>query len=511
MPRSKKSFELTDLPDWLTEIRRSGKTIAHCHGVFDLLHPGHIVHLKEAGSLADVLIVTITSDRFVNKGPGRPVLSADRRVAMLEALEIVDAVAISDFANGLEAIKVIQPDFYVKGPDYKNPSEDLTGNMQREIDAVTAVGGKIHLTTGETMSSSQIANSLLTSENSEQATFLKYLRKSISPHDIEFTFQEIGKLNVLVIGETIIDTYIKCEALGKSSKDPVLAFRPMEVESQLGGVLAIAKHLAGLGAKTSLLTRVGSSDRWADLIRRDISGTVDLHLLETFDEPTIEKTRYVDSITGNKVFETYQISDSGSSERDASAFNDYLANLIEGFDLVVVADYGHGLINRDGVQILTERAKVLAVNTQSNAGNRGFNTISKYPRLDLLCLNGGEVALELRERHLELEVLVPDLLNRTGARFAAVTSGSKGVIVAQKIDNSHEVISVPAFASRVQDRVGAGDALFAAISLCVTAGGKPILSGLLGNLAGAASIADLGNRVILDKVSLIRHAQALLK
>ncbi len=496
---------------WAAEARKAGKTIAHCHGVFDLLHPGHILHLKEAKAMADLLVVTVTEDVYVNKGPGRPVIDADGRSKMLEALQVVDAVAISHHPTGIPMIEAIQPNFYVKGPDYKNPSLDLTGNMQREIDAVESFGGIVHVTTGPTMSSSRIRNEMLLSGGEVGSRFLATFREQVSESDVDQMFSKVSSMKVLVLGEAIIDTYESCEALGKSSKDPVLAFRKLGSESQLGGSLAIARHVAGMGAQTTLMTRVGAGDGTKSRLEAEIGSDIALVVLESQDEPTIEKTRYVDVLTGNKVFETYQIGESRASQRDSKALVSVLAEVIDDFDLILVADYGHGLLDEDTIQLLATRARKLSVNTQSNAGNRGFNSISKYPRLDIVCLNGGEVALELRERHLSMEVLVPELLERTGAEIVAVTSGAYGLVLGLNNDNEKRVELVPAFATKVKDRVGAGDALFAATSVSWVASQNPLLAAVLGNLAGAASIAELGNRIAIDRVSLHRHVTAMLK
>jgi bifunctional ADP-heptose synthase (sugar kinase/adenylyltransferase) len=234
-------------------------------------------------------------------------------------------------------------------------------------------------------------------------------------------------------------------------------------------------------------------------------------LVESEDEPTIEKTRFLDSLTGNKVFETYQIGESVASKADSEELLTNLRSVIGDFDLVLVADYGHGLLDSGVISELSSHARLLSVNTQSNAGNRGFNTISKYPRLDVVILNGAEVALELREKHLRMEVLVPELLERTQAKFVGVTMGAKGLIYGVKGETGIAVETVPAFSTVVKDRVGAGDALFAVTSVALAAEASPLVASLLGNLAGAASIAELGNRVTIDRTSLLRHASATLK
>lgn len=506
-----KIMELAALAVWAAEAREAGKTIAHCHGVFDLLHPGHILHLREAKALADFLVVTVTEDVYVNKGPGRPVIDADGRSKMLEALQVVDVVAISHHPTGIQMIEAVKPNFYVKGPDYMNPSLDLTGNIQREIDAVESFGGRVHVTTGPTMSSSRIRNEMQLSGGEVGSRFLATFREQVSESDVDQMFSKVSTMKILVLGEAIIDTYVNCEALGKSSKDPVLAFRKLGRESQLGGSLAIARHVAGMGAQTTLMTRVGAGDGTKARLEAEIGSDIALIVLESQDEPTIEKTRYVDVLTGNKVFETYQIGESRASQRDSHALVSVLSDFIDDFDLILVADYGHGLLDEGTIQLLAKRARKLSVNTQSNAGNRGFNSISKYPSLDIVCLNGGEVALELRERHLSMEVLVPELLVRTGAEIVAVTSGANGLVLGWNNENEKRVELVPAFATKVKDRVGAGDALFAATSVSWVASQNALLAAVLGNLAGAASIAELGNRIAIDRVSLHRHVTAMLK
>lgn len=508
---AEKIFSLTSLASWCEDKKPQGMKIAHCHGVFDLLHPGHLRHLEEAKSLGGIVVVTVTSDNHVNKGPGRPLIPAEERARMIGALSIVDAVAISDHNNAVPAIQAVRPHFYVKGPDYGDPDRDLTGNMRREINAVKSLGGELYITQGQTMSSSSIRNELLLEQDGEVADFLRDLRTAVTEEQVGALFEKIAKLNVLVVGEAIIDTYITCEALGKSSKDPVLAFRPLASESQLGGSLAIARHVAGLGANTSIVCRVGQSDSWKETIAKEMPDSVSLMLLESEDEPTIQKTRYVDAMTGNKVFETYNIGDSVASIKDSEKLADALKENLADYDLVLVADYGHGLLDPRSIEALSKSKPMIAVNTQSNAGNRGFNTVSKYPRVDIVCLNGSEVALELRQQHRDVVELVPEFMDTTGANFVAITSGSRGVTYGKRENGETSVATAPAFATKVIDRVGAGDALFAAIAVFLAAGASSRLAALAGNLAGAASIAAMGNQVAIDSVSMRRHLGALLK
>lgn len=116
------------------------KTIVHCHGCFDMLHVGHVRHLELARELGDVLIVTVTSDRYVNKGPGRPMFRAHERAEMLAALRCVDHVGINDAATAIPAIRALRPTIYVKGKEYEGR---MTPMLDDEKEAVESVGGKL--------------------------------------------------------------------------------------------------------------------------------------------------------------------------------------------------------------------------------------------------------------------------------------------------------------------------------------------------------------------------------
>lgn len=105
-----------------------------CHGCFDILHIGHIRQLVYARGLAPrsvPLIVTLTHDRFISKGAGRPCFSASLRAECVAAVDGVDYVAVVHEATGLQAIEIIRPAFYVKGREYEGRS-GVTA-MEREL------------------------------------------------------------------------------------------------------------------------------------------------------------------------------------------------------------------------------------------------------------------------------------------------------------------------------------------------------------------------------------------
>lgn len=119
---------------------------------FDFLHIGHKKHLQKAREYGDRLIVSVTSDRWVCKGIGRPIFSESQRMEMIGALRFVDNVILSDHENAVTVIKTVRPSFFCKGEDYLNG--DKTGNLDKERAAVEAVGGRLVIITNDIVYSS---------------------------------------------------------------------------------------------------------------------------------------------------------------------------------------------------------------------------------------------------------------------------------------------------------------------------------------------------------------------
>ena len=199
----------------------AGDKIVHAHGVFDLLHVGHIRHLKEAKQMGDVLVVTLTPDRFVNKGPHRPAFPEDLRAEALAALEVVDYVAINLWPTSVETIARIQPHIYVKGSEFVNEASDITGAIAVEADAVRQAGGRVQFTEDIAFSSSNLLNRFLSAFPPEVEIYLEKLRRRFSMDEILSWLEKCGSLRPLVVGEAILEEYVFCTGLGKSTKDPV--------------------------------------------------------------------------------------------------------------------------------------------------------------------------------------------------------------------------------------------------------------------------------------------------
>ena len=150
----KKILDLDSLKKIIRGFKEEEKIIVHCHGCFDLVHYGHIKHFKEAREQGDILIVTVTEDRYVNKGKGRPFFTEDQRCEFLEQLEIIDYLALNNAASSAAIIRFLAPDIYVKGIEYKNMQEDP--KLIEEMSAIESVKGKIYYTDDIVFSSTHL-------------------------------------------------------------------------------------------------------------------------------------------------------------------------------------------------------------------------------------------------------------------------------------------------------------------------------------------------------------------
>jgi rfaE bifunctional protein kinase chain/domain len=476
--------------------------------VFDLLHIGHIRHFEQAKQLGDVLVVTVTPDSYVNKGSHRPAFAQDLRAEAIASLQCVDYVAINAWPTAVETIRLLKPHLYVKGPDYKDYKRDLTGKILDEEQAIKEVNGQIVFTDDLVFSSSSLINNYMSVFPKEVVEYLAGFSRRYSVERVLSTLQNVQSIKVLVVGEPIIDEYQYCEQIGKSAKEPVLAVRYLWTEKFAGGALAIVNHVANFSDRVSLVTFLGQEMSQEDFICQQLNNRVEKLFLYKPGSPTIVKRRFVESYLAQKLFEVYEIDDGQLGREENRALCEKLDDVLPLFDVVIVSDYGHGMLSEDAIDVLCRKARFLAVNTQSNAGNKGFSTISKYPRADYICLAHHEIALEERNRRASLKDMILSVSQRLKCGRVLVTCGKDGNL---GYSEEEGFVQVPAFANQVVDRMGAGDAVLSLTALCIAQRAPMEVVSFIGNVVGAQAVATLGHRRSVDRVALSKHIESLLK
>lgn len=492
------------------KFRKNGKKIIHCHGVFDLLHPGHIRYLTEAKKNGDILIVTITGDAFVKKGPGRPVFTEALRAEVLAGLSVVDYVSIIYDVSAIFAIRAIQPHFYVKGPDMKDRKlpAGIPSRLGAEEDAVRKAGGTLLYTDGPIFSSSHLLNEFFTQYPPETKMYLDQFRKKYATDQILADLGSMRNKKILVIGDAIVDQYHYTSPMGKSTKEPITVHKYIKDESYAGGTLATANHVASLVDSLTLVTVLGQKRTQEPFIRKHLKKCIIPKFFYRRDGSTIVKRRYIDEYTSQKLFQVSYITDKDIHTSVENKILTYLRQNAAEFDIVIVNDYGHGLLTPKLIRLITRKAKFIGINVQANSANFGFNLITKYPRADFVCVDDIELRLATHDRHGELKSLIKKIYKALHCREILVTRGPFG---STSYAQGSGFLDTPAFTSSIVDRVGAGDALFSIAATAYGAGLPRDMVAFLGNVAAALKIQTIGNKESIDFKEMTKFITRLLK
>lgn len=504
---TEKIVSIEQLAQRSAELKAQGKTVALCHGTFDLLHIGHIRHLQSASRQADALLVSVTADEYVNKGPGRPVFNEYLRAENIAALACVDSVAINHAPTAVNVLDQTKPDWYVKGSDYKSTGDDVTGNIQHEQDAVERHGGRIFFTDELTSSSTRLLNEYFEVFSPETSAYLDEFKVACGATAMIDKLKTLNGLNVLVVGEAIVDEYHYTSPLGQTGKGNVFAVKYSDYERFAGGAIAVANHVAEFAGSVTLLSGLGATQSHEDFIRSNLNPLIDPVFFFSQDRPTIVKRRYVDADIA-KLFEVYFYNDAPLPEDSNRKIVTWLDKHLRDYDVVIVPDFGNGFISNEMVAALSSGAKYLAVNAQVNSGNRGYHLITRYPRADFLSMNEPELRLAVHDKGGAIEELAGILAQRLGAAHIAITRGTKGALM---LDDVKTAYKIPALSSKVVDRIGAGDAFLSVAGLCLGAGLPAEQALFAGSAAAALDVQIVCNREPVRAVALFKYMTTLLK
>jgi rfaE bifunctional protein nucleotidyltransferase chain/domain len=502
-----KVLSLEELAGVVAEHKAAGRQVVLCHGVFDLVHPGHIRHFEHARREGDVLVVTVTPDRFVNKGPGRPVFNEALRAQSVAALELVDHVAVNEWPTAVETIGRLRPDVYVKGGEYEQRDADVTGGIFEEERAVLEVGGRIHFTHDVTFSSSHLLNAHFEVFSPEAEAFLEDFRLRHSAGEIVDLLKSFAGLSVLVVGDAIIDEYDFCRAYGMASKSATIAAQLLHHEAYVGGAMAIANHLAGFCDRVDLVTCLGGMDTREDFIRSSLKANVEPTFHVRPDGPTTVKRRYVHHFLVTKLFEVAEFNDEPLPADVSAEVERDLASRLGDYDVVLVADFGQGFLNQKAIETIVSRSRFVGVNAQTNAINLGYNPVTRYPRANYVCIDAEEAHLAYGERHAPLDDVVEALTAQLDPQVLTITRGQNGSLVRAR---TGETAVVPVFSREVVDTIGAGDAFLALTAPCAHAGAPPEVIGFVGNAVGALAVRIVGNKESVEAVPLYKFVSTLL-
>lgn len=490
------------------ELKKAGNTIVQTHGVFDLIHPGILKHLNQAKTQGDILVVTIIKDKDVRRGPGRPIFPDQLRAENVASLELVDYVCVVDDDPPFECSQYIKPHVFAKGQAYKERDRKIHQKIFEEEKEFYFGASKIYETDGFSMSSTKIINQFVDIYPPETRFFLDQFKNKHPFKTIADSIDKLKDMKVMLIGDGIIDEYHYCEPIGKASKSNLVVNKYSEHEVFAGGAFAIANHLAGICDQVHMVSLLGLEDSREEFILNNLKPNVSSKFFYRNDGPTTIKKRYVHQYLNQKLFEINFLNDAYIHNELESQVIQYLASEIPKYDLVLLSDFGHGFINNKIYDTIENLSKILAINTQTNAANSGYNLITKYHHPNYVCLDEMEIRLAAQKKFESVDDIAREIRKKVHAHHLVVTLGKKGSI---GVDDKDDICRTPIFSTKVVDTIGAGDAFFAFTAPCFAQGMPLDLVSFIGNAVGALAVQIVCNKRSVEKYELLEFINSLTK
>jgi bifunctional ADP-heptose synthase (sugar kinase/adenylyltransferase) len=467
---------------------RENKVIM-CHGVFDVVHPGHIRHLLYAKSKADILITSITADRHITKGVNRPHVPQDLRAVNLAAFEVVDYVVIDKNEKPLENLRIIQPDYFAKGFEYT--ATGMPAKTAEEAEVVQSYGGEIIFTPGDIIYSSTNLINLAPPAIRLEKLHVEMERAGLTFDRLRETLHKMDGYRVHAVGDTIVDSYTHCGMIGGQSKTPTMSVLFERKVDYVGGAAIVAKHLRAAGGEVTFSTVLGDDDLRTLVVEDLKADGIDVRAVVDPSRPTVNKNAIV--VGGYRLLKVDTLDNRSISDQILHEMTKTIHDVPA--DAVVYADFRHGIFNRrtipEFVRALPPQCYKVA---DSQVASRWGNIVD-FQGFDLITPNEREARFALCDQDSGIRPLASQLYDAAHCKLLILKLGERGVLACRSVD--HESLDsyfvIESFVDRLVDAVGAGDALLAYATLAMLATRNEAIATILGAFAAAVECECDGN------------------
>lgn len=488
---NRKILDAQELAKKLGKFPRK-KRVVMCHGTFDIVHPGHIRHLLYAREKGDALVVSLTCDEHILKANYRPHVPEALRAMNLAALEMVDYVIVDRNATPIENIRLIQPDFFVKGYEYGVDGK-LPPKTQEEKDSVEGYGGEIIFTPGDVVfSSSAIIESKLPDLAVEKLALLMRL-ENVSFADLRAALAAAAGTRVHVVGDTIVDTLTHTELIGANAKTPTFSVRYAGKTDYVGGAGIVAKHMRAASADVTFTTVLGD-DPLKEFVLDDLKAagiTVDAIIDRT--RPTTNKNAFV--ADGYRLLKVDTLDNRSISDRVVARIVESLRTVKT--DAVIFSDFRHGMFNPSTIPALIEAIPSGVFRVADSQVASRWGNILDFPNFDLITPNEKEARFALADQDSVVRPLGSRLYREANCKVLMLKMGARGMMTfrgnVEVPGDRGQFFVLDSFVDTVADAVGTGDALLAYATLALKTTGNPVIASILGAVAAAVECEYDGN------------------
>jgi len=478
--KNEMSTESTEILQKLGE----GKRIVFVSGNFNIIHPGHLRLLKFASECGDFLVVGVTGDASLPMS-----IPAQMRLESVRAIGFVGyAFLMEESPNGF--IARFKPAVVVKGKEFET-------RLNPEREALDVYGGTLLFSSGEVRFSSidLMKRELL------EINFSSIKKPLDFPHRHGFTFADLisvvknfSKLNVVVLGDLIVDEYITCDALGMSQEDPTIVVTPIRSDKFVGGAGIVAAHARGLGAKVSYLCVTGNDPTSVFAKETLTRFEVDNTFIVDENRPTTLKQRF--RASGKTLLRVSHLRQHDISLELADSLFDALKDEISKCNLLIFSDFNYGCLPQalvERVIAYCHKKKIMMAADSQTSSQLG--DVSRYKGMHLLTPTEHEARISMRDNNSGLVVLAEALRLKAQAEQVFVTLGSEGLLIHAPAPKGGNFLTdqLPAFNSSPKDVSGAGDSLLTCASMALALGTDVWQAAYLGCIAAACQVGRVGN------------------
>ena len=470
-----------------------------CHGVFDVVHPGHMRHLVYAKSKADILIASLTADKHITKGLYRPHVPQDLRAVNLAAFEMVDYVLIDERDKPLENIRLIQPDYFAKGFEYGGLGNEITQKTADELEVVRSYGGELIFTPGDVVYSSSALIREAAPDVRHANLHILMERNNLDFEGLRRVLDQMHGRRVHVLGDTIVDSYTYCAMIGGQTKTPTLSVAFERKIDYVGGAGVVAKHLLAAGADVTFSTVLGD-DPLKEFVIEDLTRAgVNLRAVVDTTRPTVNKNAII--VGGYRLLKVDTLDNRSISDEILSKLQGNVSG--DRVDAVVYSDFRHGIFNRRTIPKLIEAIPPDTYRVADSQVASRWGNITEFKDFDLITPNEREARFALGDQDSGVRPLASLLYDAARCELLILKLGERGVLACRDYEHysldSYFVVN--SFADRVVDAVGAGDAMLAYATLSMLACGNDAAATIIGNMAASCECEVDGNiPVTLEQV-----------
>ncbi|MDA7818275.1 PfkB family carbohydrate kinase [Sulfurimonas sp.] len=464
---------------------KSTDRIVFVSGNFNILHPGHLRLLKFAKESGDFLVVGIKrNDKNEN------LLDVDIRLEAINHSMYVDYAFILEY-DEVEFIKELKPDIVVKGGEHEE-------QINPESKIVESYGGKFIFTSGDISFSSLslLQNEFKKLDISNIEKPLSYIKRhDIISNKLINIIDKFNDLNILVIGDSIVDEYITCEPLGMSQEDPTIVVSPISSDKFLGGAAIVAAHASGLGANVDFFTILGDDGNANTIEDKLAEYNVNGYIYKDTTRPTTLKQRF--RAHGKTLLRVNHLKQHHASKEIQEKIIAEIKKNINNKDLIVFSDFSYGCLPQkliDEIVGLGLKYNIMMIADSQSSSQTG--DITKFKNMSLITPTEREARLGVNDFESGLIVLAEKLRKKTDSKNLFITLGSEGILIhAKKYDNKDiwATDQIPALNISPKDVAGAGDSLLISSSMAIVCGASVMESAYIGSLAAASQVGRLGN------------------